>query len=229
MDMLEFENTSALDIDLAERVVSLLSAAITAKGSASLVVSGGRTPMGFFHLLSQQLLDWQRVSITLADERWVEGDHQDSNAKLVRENLLINEACKAKFIPLKNNALDARDGEADCEQALAGLGQFTLVILGMGDDGHTASLFPGAEALPLGLDMDSGRSAIAVSPAEAPHQRMSMTLPRLLNAEQVIIHISGTSKQDVLQAAQAGDDVAELPIRAILNQQVAPLSIYWAK
>jgi 6-phosphogluconolactonase len=229
MDMLEFENTSALDIDLAERVVSLLSAAITAKGSASLVVSGGRTPMGFFHLLSQQLLDWQRVSITLADERWVEGDHQDSNAKLVRENLLINEACKAKFIPLKNNALDARDGEADCEQALAGLGQFTLVILGMGDDGHTASLFPGAEALPLGLDMDSGRSAIAVSPAEAPHQRMSMTLPRLLNAEQVIIHISGASKQDVLQAAQAGDDVAELPIRAILNQQVAPLSIYWAK
>ena len=229
MDMLEFENTSALDIDLAERVVSLLSAAITAKGSASLVVSGGRTPMGFFHLLSQQLLDWQRVSITLADERWVEGDHQDSNAKLVRENLLINEACKAQFIPLKNNALDARDGEADCEQALAGLGQFTLVILGMGDDGHTASLFPGAEALPLGLDMDSGRSAIAVSPAEAPHQRMSMILPRLLNAEQVIIHISGASKQDVLQAAQAGDDVAELPIRAILNQQVAPLSIYWAK
>ena len=85
MDMLEFENTSALDFDLAERVVGLLSAAIEAKGSASLVVSGGRTPMGFFHLLSQQLLDWEKVSITLADERWVDGDHQDSNAKLVRE------------------------------------------------------------------------------------------------------------------------------------------------
>jgi 6-phosphogluconolactonase len=229
MDMLEFENTSALDFDLAERVVGLLSAAIEAKGSASLVVSGGRTPMGFFHLLSQQLLDWEKVSITLADERWVDGDHQDSNDKLVRENLLINEACKAQFIPLKNHAVDAMDGEADCEQALAGLDQFTVVILGMGDDGHTASLFPGAEALALGLDMDSGRSAIAVTPTEAPHQRMSMTLPRLLNAEQVIIHISGAGKQDVLQAAQAGDDVAELPIRAILNQQVAPLSIYWAK
>jgi 6-phosphogluconolactonase len=99
----------------------------------------------------------------------------------------------------------------------------------MGDDGHTASLFPGAEALPLGLAMDSGRTAIAVTPTEAPHQRISLTLPRLLNSRQLIIHISGAGKQSLLQAAQAGDDVAELPIRAILKQQAAPLSIYWAK
>ena len=99
----------------------------------------------------------------------------------------------------------------------------------MGDDGHTASLFPATEALALGLDMSSGRTAIAVTPTAAPHQRMSMTLPRLLNTQQIIIHISGESKQDVLQAAKSGDDIAELPIRAILNQQVAPLSIYWAK
>jgi 6-phosphogluconolactonase len=185
--------------------------------------------MGFFHLLSQQDLDWSAVTITLADERWVDNQHQDSNEKLVRENLLINNAVQANFVAAKNAATDAVDGEADLEQSLATIGRFTVVILGMGDDGHTASLFPDAERLALGLDMHSGRTAIAVTPPVAPHQRISMTLPRLLDAQQVVIHISGAGKQAVLQAAHEGDDIAELPIRAILNQQIAPLKIYWAK
>ena len=227
--MLEFENTSALDIALAEQTTAMLAADINASGSASLVVSGGRTPMGFFHLLSQQDLDWSAVTITLADERWVDNQHQDSNEKLVRENLLINNAVQANFVAAKNAATDAIDGEADLEQSLATIGRFTVVILGMGDDGHTASLFPDAEALALGLDMNSGRTAIAVTPPVAPHQRISMTLPRLLDAQQVVIHISGAGKQAVLQAARKGDDIAELPIRAILHQQIAPLKIYWAK
>ena len=227
--MLEFENTSALDIALAEQTTAMLAADINATGSASLVVSGGRTPMGFFHLLSQQDLDWSAVTIALADERWVDNQHQDSNEKLLRENLLINNAVQANFITAKNAATNAVDGEADLEQSLAAIGRFTVVILGMGDDGHTASLFPDAEALALGLDMNSGRTAIAVTPPAAPHQRISMTLPRLLDAQQVVIHISGAGKQAVLQAAHEGDDIAELPIRAILNQQIAPLKIYWAK
>ena len=227
--MLEFENTSALDIALAEQTTAMLAADINATGSASLVVSGGRTPMGFFHLLSQQDLDWSAVTITLADERWVDNQHQDSNEKLVRENLLINNAVQANFVAAKNAATDAIDGEADLEQSLATIGRFTVVILGMGDDGHTASLFPDAETLSLGLDLHSGRTAIAVTPPAAPHQRISMTLPRLLDAQQVVIHISGAGKQAVLQAAHEGDDIAELPIRAILNQQIAPLKIYWAK
>ena len=185
--------------------------------------------MGFFHLLSQQDLDWSAVTVTLADERWVDNQHQDSNEKLVRENLLINNAVQANFVAAKNAATDAIDGEADLEQSLATIGRFTVVILGMGDDGHTASLFPDAETLSLGLDLHSGRTAIAVTPPAAPHQRISMTLPRLLDAQQVVIHISGAGKQAVLQAAQEGDDIAELPIRAILNQQIAPLKIYWAK
>ena len=229
MKLVEFENTSALDIELSEKVAKLLAADIAATGSASLVVSGGRTPMGFFHLLSQCSLDWSNVSITLADERWVNADHADSNEKLVRENLLINEAHRATFISLKNSAEDALAGESETERALASVGAFTVLILGMGDDGHTASLFPGADALPLGLDMSSGRTCIAVTPTVAPHQRISMTLPRLLNSQQIIIHISGAGKQQVLEEAQAGNDVEALPIRAILNQQQAPLEIYWAK
>lgn len=228
-NILEFENASALDIALSEKVAAMLAVSIEEQGSASLVVSGGRTPMGFFHLLSQQVLDWSKVTVLLADERWVDAGHADSNEKLVRENLLINEASQATYLALKNDAEQALDGEAECEAALAGLDTFTVLILGMGDDGHTASLFPGSEALAEGLDMNSGRSCIAVTPLHAPHQRMSLTLPRLLKSQQIVIHISGPSKQEVLQQAQAGDDVMELPIRSILQQQQAPLSIYWAK
>ncbi|MBT7566087.1 MAG: 6-phosphogluconolactonase, partial [Porticoccaceae bacterium] len=133
------------------------------------------------------------------------------------------------FIPLKNSAMDAVEGELQSESDIESLGQFTVVILGMGDDGHTASLFPGAKTLALGLDMNSGRTAIAVMPTAAPHQRMTLTLPRLLDSQQIILHIKGAGKQGVLQAAQKGDDITELPIRAILNQHVAPLSIFWAK
>jgi len=228
-EMLEFENASALDIALSEKVSGLLGASIASQGSASLVVSGGRTPMGFFHLLSQQPLDWSKVTVLLADERWVNADHADSNEKLVRENLLINEASQANYLALKNSADQAVDGEAECEKALVELGAFTVLILGMGDDGHTASLFPGSDALAAGLDMNSGRDCIAVTPLNAPHQRMSLTLPRLLNSQQIVIHIGGASKQQVLSQAQSGDDVMELPIRSILQQQRAPLSIYWAK
>ena len=229
MDLFEFENTSAQDAELVNKVVDLLSMAIEQHGSASLVVSGGRTPKGFFHLLSQEFLDWSKVTVTLADERWVDADHKDSNEKLVQENLLINEACIARFVPLKNSATSAQAGETSIDQDLSAIGRFTLVILGMGDDGHTASLFPGSEALNIGLDMESGRQCLAVQPLDAPHERMSMTLPRLLDSEQIIVHISGENKGKVLAMADGGNDRFELPIRAVLQQTITPVSVYWAK
>lgn len=229
MDLFEFENTSAQDAELVSKVVDLLSMAIEQHGSASLVVSGGRTPKGFFHLLSQEFLDWSKVTVTLADERWVDADHKDSNEKLVQENLLINEACVARFVALKNSATSAQAGETSIDQDLSAIGRFTLVILGMGDDGHTASLFPGSEALNIGLDMESGRQCLAVQPLDAPHERMSMTLPRLLDSEQIIVHISGENKGKVLAMADGGDDRFELPIRAVLQQTITPVSVYWVK
>ncbi|MCS5588264.1 MAG: 6-phosphogluconolactonase [Porticoccaceae bacterium] len=228
MDLQQFENASALDMALADEVSTRLRAAIESQGSASLVVSGGRTPLGFFHGLSQQVLDWSKVTVSLADERWVDNAHQDSNEKLVRENLLINEACCAQFLALKNAADTALAGAAETEGALSSFGKFTVVILGMGDDGHTASLFPGAAALDAGLDLNSGRSCLAVTPTAAPHERISLTLPRLLDTEYLVIHISGANKQKVLEQAQAGQDVKALPIRAILQQTVVPVTVFWA-
>jgi 6-phosphogluconolactonase len=228
VELKQFENTSALDMSLADEVSDRLRKSIQDQGQASLVLSGGRTPMGFFHQLSQQVLDWSKVTVTLADERWVNNDHNDSNEKLVKENLLINEAYSAKFLSLKNSAETAVAGEAELEAELSKYGQFTVVILGMGDDGHTASLFPDAEALPAGLALDSGRSCIAVTPTAAPHERISMTLPRLLNTERLIVHISGQNKQKVLEQANAGNNVEELPIRAILQQTQVPATVFWA-
>jgi 6-phosphogluconolactonase len=228
MQLKQFENTSALDNSLSAEVSERLANAIAKYGKASLILSGGRTPMGFFHQLSQQDLDWSKVTVTLADERWVDSDHQDSNEKLVRENLLINEAHSAKFLALKNSAETAVLGESELEAELSAYGQFTVVILGMGDDGHTASLFPGSTALAAGLDLESGRSCIAVTPTEAPHERMSMTLPRLLDTECLIIHISGENKQKVLDQALSGNNVEELPIRSVLQQTQVPVTVYWA-
>jgi len=229
MELVKFDNTSVLDVALVENVVQALTADLNLRGMATLVVSGGRTPKGFFQLLSQQALNWEKVTITLADERWVNADHEASNEKLVRENLIINSACKAQFLPLKNAAVTAAEGVKELHPKLLAEGRFSVVILGMGDDGHTASLFPGSTTLEAGLDMTSGDTCLSVQPLEAPHERMSMTLPRLLNSQKIILHLSGDNKLEVLNQVLNGDDIQELPVRAVLQQSRVPVQIFWAK
>ena len=229
LDFQEFGSTSMLDTELTARVSKLLGEALIQDGHASIVVSGGRTPKGFFQRLSEENLDWSNITVSLADERWVEPNHCDSNEKLVKENLLINNASGAKFLPLKNNAATAMGGIKELESQLANVEAFTVVILGMGDDGHTASLFPGSETLGLGLDLSSGKQCIAVTPLDAPHERMSMTLPRLLRSKQIIIHLCGEGKKRVLDQVNSGYDSFELPIRAVLQQSHTPVSLYWSR
>ncbi|HDO31485.1 MAG TPA: 6-phosphogluconolactonase, partial [Desulfobacteraceae bacterium] len=119
--------------------------------------------------------------------------------------------------------------EKECAQRLAGLPRpFDVVILGMGGDGHTASFIPGARRLPEALDMKSGRDCLAISPPEAPHERMTLTLPVLLDSRQIILHITGPAKKKVLEQALADGPATAMPIRTILRQQQTPLSVYWA-
>ena len=224
-----FPSRKALDAQLAADVAAALENAVATRGHALLAVSGGSTPIGFFHLLSQQDIPWSKVTITLVDERWVEPDHTDSNEKRVRECLLINAAAQADFIPLKNNAESVVAGQAQLEQVLSRLGTLDVLVLGMGADGHTASLFPQAESLAEALDQDSGKSCIAIDPVTTSHQRMTMTLPRLLDARQIYIHITGDEKKAVLEKARRATDPALLPISAIIRQQRVPVTLYWAK
>ena len=228
-NMIEFANAFGLNRNLAERILHLLGDGIRHRGRASLVVSGGTTPMALFEALSGANLAWEKVVVSLADERWVDPGSPDSNEHLVRTHLLKNKAAAAMFIGLKTPDGNAGAGEAACEKRIRQIPvPFDLLILGMGDDGHTASLFPGAAALPGALDMASERICMAVTAPAAPHDRMTLTLPALLNSRRIFVHIVGEKKRHVYEKAIAGESPEEMPIRAILGQKKVPVTIWWA-
>ena len=225
----DFASRKSLIVELAGRIADLLLAGIQDKGRASLAVSGGSTPIALFEHLSRMDIPWQDVVITLVDERWVQATDDDSNERLVHNSLIQNKASAATFIGMKNAAFIAGDGEAECEQQLRKVPQpFDVMILGMGDDGHTASLFPAAEKLAIATDMDSGRLCMALAPLTAPHERMSLTLPAILNSNQLFLHIVGEDKKEVLKKAGSDGPAEEMPIRFVLRQDSTPLSVYWA-
>ncbi len=227
--MKEYPDRQSLTAALADHVAEQLSCAVTERGRASLAVSGGSTPVDLFEKLSGLEIAWDRVVITLVDERWVEPEDDDSNEHLVRTHLLKDRAAAAVFVGMKNRAATAGQGERECEQALAEVPRpFDLLILGMGGDGHTASLFPGAEKLPLATALDSGRTCMGIAPKTAPHQRMTLTLPTILDARELILHIVGSEKKEVLERALGEGPAEDMPIRFILRQQTTPLNIYWA-
>ncbi|HIJ90101.1 MAG: 6-phosphogluconolactonase [Desulfobulbaceae bacterium] len=224
----EFKDSAKLVAALAAQVAELLRAGIRERGRASLVVSGGSTPVPFFAALSELALDWQQVTITLADERWVGQTDADSNEHLVRRHLLQNRAAAARFVGLKTEAPTAAQGEKECGVRLAGLAApFDVLILGLGNDGHTASLFPQAARLHEALAPDSGKLCMAITPPVAPHERMTMTLPTLLHSRQIILHIAGPDKRAVYEMAMADGPVEEMPIRAVLRR-AAPVTVFWA-
>lgn len=224
----EFASEQVLNQQFAETIATTLGQGIQAHGNASLVVSGGRTPLGLFSALTQQDIPWDKVMITLADERWVNADDDASNEKLVREHLLQGNASSAQFIGLKNAHHSPFDGALDTEQALTEIARpFDVVVLGMGDDGHTASLFPGAENLLPALAMDSGRVCMGMVPLTAPRDRITLTLPALLNSRHIYLHLVGENKRHVYQRALQGNDVNEMPVRAVLQQTQTPVDVYW--
>lgn len=225
-----FADAEGLAQALAERVAEKLSAAVEARGKASLVVSGGRTPLPFFERLKNQSVPWSSVWITLADERWVDPGHPDSNEGLVRGSLLDGSAAEAHFIGLKTAAANPEDGQAACAEALEAMPRpFDVVVLGMGDDGHTASLFPQAPQLDAALDLGNARVCMGIDPVTARHPRMTLTLSALLDSCWIVLHLVGESKWQVYrQAHAAASPIKELPIRAVLHQDKVPVDVYWS-
>lgn len=222
-----FASKDALNSAFAERIVQILQAAIEQRGRASLMVSGGRTPIPVFKRLSETKIDWSKIDISLVDERWVAEDHDASNTKLVAEHLLQNHAAAANFVAVKNAAGDANDAVAWCTANLESIQQpFDVLILGMGEDGHTASLFPCSAQIARGLDVSSEAKYIAVQPTTAPNQRMSLTLGAILDSRHIFLHLTGDSKKQVLTDALAGDDALAMPIRAVLQRP--DVELMWA-
>lgn len=223
-----FADKQILAEHLAKDVAALLRLGIAERGAASLVVSGGSTPKPFFEALKQQSVDWSKVYVTLADDRWVDISHADSNEKLVREHLITG---GATFVSLKTTDATPHAGEETISKVVAAMPRpFDAVILGMGDDGHTASFFPHAPELQHALypENDNILSVGLTPPSYAPHQRMTLTLPALLNARRIIIHITGASKQEVFEKACEHGAVEDMPVRAVIKQDKTPVEIYWA-
>lgn len=214
----------ALAQQLAEAVFQALNDDLTHQERVLMVVSGGSTPVPFFSALAKKPLPWGRVDITLADERWVDEQSSDSNARLVRESLLQGRAADANFIPLTCEANTPEEGVEEITKRTAGLAwPASVVILGMGSDGHTASLFPDSRELSLALATDE--PLVAVRTPSQPQPRITFSAGRLHQAHRHILHITGEDKRTVLANALSGDDVRQLPIRAFLS---CPLAIYWA-
>lgn len=222
-----YESADALNTEFASEIVSLLAEGIRERGRASLMVSGGRTPLPLFKALSESELNWSQVDVSLVDERWVDESSDASNTRLVKENLLTGKASEARFIEMKSSEADATDAVVACEARLAAMSQpFDVLILGMGEDGHTASLFPCSAQLAEGLRMDSGRTCIATQPTTAPHQRMSLTLPAIVASRNIFLHLTGDAKRQVLEDAVANATATEKPIVAVIN--AASVTLKWA-
>lgn len=224
-----FPDRQALAHALSGEIEVDLEEAIEVRGAGSLVVSGGGTPVRLFGQLRDEKLDWSKVRVTLADERWVETSADASNERLVRETLLVGPAAAAHFVGLKNPAPTPEAGADWATRALTRVPRpFDVVVLGMGDDGHTASLFPGSMALARALDPAAAPACIAVNALAPPHARVSLNLAALLDSRRIVLHIEGESKWQVYQRARQPGPATELPVRAILHQKEVPVDVYWA-
>ena len=221
-----------LALDVADHVAGLLRQGVAERGRALLIVSGGSTPVPFCQALARCALDWSAVTITLADERWLPPDLPDSNEALVRTHLLKANAAAAHFVPLYNGAATPAEGVPALEAALATLPwPADAVVLGMGGDGHTASLFPDAPELPYALMDAAPARCLAVAaptPPNVPVPRVSLTRRALLDTRQLIVHLTGEDKLELLHQAMLPGDVAEYPIRAVLQQHAVPCHIFHA-
>lgn len=225
----DFADGAALAAALAARVAGALSEAIAARGAATLAVSGGTTPKMFFAELSSQPVAWDKVTVTLVDERMVGPEHERSNLRLASLHLLQNRAAEARFVPLyvKNGDPDAAAEEA--ARRIDALKQpLDVVVLGMGTDGHTASFFPGGSTLASVTDPQCAASVMAIEAPGAGEPRLTLTLPRLIDAGLLVLHIEGAAKKAVLMRALQPGPMEDLPVRAVLRHAVRPVEILWA-
>ena len=228
----DFPDGAKLAGALADAVAAKLEAGLAARGVAVLAVSGGRTPGRFFAALSAKPLDWGKVIVTLVDERWVPVDHARSNEALVRAGLLQGPAAAARLVGLVSEAASPEEGLPEIAGRIGALPlPLDVVVLGMGTDGHTASFFPGGDRLGEALDPAGVAPVVPMRAPGAGEPRITLTLPLILAARAVYLHIEGADKAAVLaealNEALKNGTVEEMPVRAVLRARRSPPEIYW--
>lgn len=217
-------------LPLAQDIAQRLAAAIALRGVAVLCVSGGKSPIALFEALRVQPIDWSRVRVTLTDERCVTCTHPDSNASLVRQHLLQDRASAAQFVPLVAEEHEPLPSPAILAQtasrALQAAGRVDVLVLGMGADGHTASLFPQAPNLVEALDPNNPEACVTIEPpASAPYARVTQTLAQLLRARHIVLPLSGADKLATLRLARLSIS-NQYPISHVLHQTLTPVALW---
>lgn len=220
----QYETAAQMAEALAQRVADALRQALGERGRALLLVSGGRSPVALFERLAREPLSWKQVLVSLVDERWVAPSHPDSNEALVRHHLLQGAAAEACFVSLYQPAASHAQAAERADARLAGLPPADVLLLGMGDDGHTASLFPGSPNLAEALREDCPQRLLPLRAPSAPVERLSLTLPPLRAARLALLAIQGQPKLATLARALQPGPAEALPIRALLRP---PLQIHW--
>ncbi len=223
-----FGGAQALESEVAKDIASQLALAISARGAASLLVSGGRSPARMFEQLRAQPLDWSRVSICLVDERWVEPTDPGSNERMVREALLRDGAAAARFFGLKNTAPSPDLGAAAAWTSARIARPVDVTVLGMGEDGHTASLFPGSPNLKRALDLQTPGNYVGMRSPNPPYGRLSLNVSALLDSRHILIFLLGEAKLRTYTAACGPGPIEEMPVRAVLRQGRVPVEVVWA-
>ncbi len=206
-------------------IADWLAAGLAENERASFVATGGRSPGPVYDLLATAPLPWEQVAVTLSDERWVSPSSPDSNEKLIRERLLTGEAAGARLVPLWSDVETPADAADAAEAMVADLLPFDVVLLGMGDDGHFASLFPGSPSLDYGLDPDSGALVIPAPKGEPapPQDRISLTLHALTKTYLIVVLISGEAKRRIVEERD------DLPIHALFRAAGdTPVRVIWS-
>ncbi|MBS0570133.1 MAG: 6-phosphogluconolactonase [Proteobacteria bacterium] len=219
-----FADADAQAQGLADAVGTRLRAAIAARGGAWLAVPGGDTPQEFLRALAQQTLDWPRVNLALTDERLVPVNAARSNARLLRESLL--DRVPARFLPL----VDGQSGKTEVPAAATGLPKtFDVVVLGMGADGHCASLFADADNIAAALGADGGTRVMRLSSPSVPEARVTLTLSALVATRALFVLIRGVEKRRTLESALRGaEPFAQAPIRAVMEHAPVVPQVYWS-
>ncbi|MDJ0709061.1 MAG: 6-phosphogluconolactonase [Woeseiaceae bacterium] len=222
-----FDTREVASVAAAERIADALQRRLDAGLKTSLVVSGGTTPARCFTELAGTELNWSGVTVIASDDRWVPPDHEDSNEKLIRDTLLVEHAAEAKLFGFyaDDKSLEHRCNELDAEVRFMPF-PFACSLLGMGADGHFASLFPDAENLDTGLDLESHSICLPVHTLASPHGRVSLTLAALSRSDEIVLLFFGDDKKAVYEQAKSGDD--QYPVSRLLRQKRAPVHIYWA-
>ncbi|MCW8927055.1 MAG: 6-phosphogluconolactonase [Xanthomonadales bacterium] len=222
-----FDSRLAASHAAANLLASQLEAALAQQPLASLVVSGGSTPGPCFAHLSSKPLDWPKVIVVPSDERWVPAEDPASNEGLIRRQLLQGRAKEAQVLSFFREGMTPDQAPGVIAHDLGQLPvQFSATLLGMGEDGHFASLFPDFSGLAEALDPGGAARCIIVQTGASPHQRISLTLSALLDSAAIVLLIFGQAKRRVFESASKGG--RDYPVASLLRHVRCPLNVIWA-